>query len=409
MHRTLLSVLITIFFAGILNSQIDEKDLQLNKLINIALTHNPEINAQQDIVTAKANAILPAGSLPDPMVTGGYFLSPVVTKEGPQEWKVGLTQHFPWPGKLSGNEKIARLNLQKEQEQLRLVTLSVIRDVRTIYESMRLLASEEAITRENLEILTQLESVVRFKYTTSTASQAYLLKIQMELLKLEDDLTSIGEQHSVLVEKLTRALGTIYSDSLIFDDLLRFENELIPTDSSGFENNPKLKLADLTVDVNREKYHLSELSSYPDFAAGIDYINLKGGSGDNPMMVRGGISLPLRFGKNKAQREFASSMLSGAKHMQDNVRLSLSSGFEKIRFDMDDSKRKYLLYTKDLLPLSKQNYTVAKSAYLSDEIDFETYLNAENNLLNIKLMCARLRARYYTARANYLNISAQEF
>ena len=409
MHRTRLSVLITVLFIGISISQITEKNPQLNQLINIALAQNPEINAQQDLVIAKAKAILPAGSLPNPMITGGYFLSPVVTKEGPQEWKLGLTQNFPWPGKLSGKEEIARLSMQKEQEQLRLVTLSVIRDIRTIYESLKLLASEEAITRENLEILTQLEAVVRLKYTTATASQTYLLKIQMEMLKLEDDLTSIVERRPVLIEKLTQAIGTSYSDSLIFNDLLQFENELTPVNSSDIENNPKLKIADISIDVNREKYQLSKLSSYPDFAAGLDYINIKDGTGDNPVMIRGGISLPIWFGRNKARQEAASSILSGTKNMQKNVRLIISSDFEKIRFELDDSKRKYQLYTRDLLPLSNQNYTVAKSAYLSDEIDFETYLNAEENLLNIKLMCARLRTRYYTARANYLNISAQEF
>ncbi len=410
MYRAQSMVLVIVLFFGISFSQIIEKNLQLDRLINIALTHNPDINARKNIVISKTKDILPAGSLPDPMVTGGYFISPVVTKEGPQEWRLGITQNFPWAGKLSGKEKIAGLQLSQEQEQLRRTTLSVMRDVRSIYEQLKLLASAEAVTRENLEILSQLESVVRLKYTTATASQSYLLKIQMEMIKLEDDLTSIQNKRPVLMEKLTLALGiAVSADLLLFIDLLNFEKELSAVDSSGFTHNPQLKIANIGVDENLEKVHLAKLASRPDFAAGMDYIALRDGTGDNPLMIRGGISVPIWFKKNKALREASEAMLDGARFRVDDITLSLTSRFEQIQFDLEDSHRKYQLYTRDLLPLAEQNYTVAKSAYLSDDIDFETYLNAEENLLTIKLMCATLRARYYTARAEYLNLTAQEF
>ncbi|NQU67115.1 MAG: TolC family protein [Candidatus Marinimicrobia bacterium] len=391
-------------------SKLPETNPQLDQLIRNALENNRAIMVQQQKVISQSNEIITAGSLPNPSLSAGYFISPVVTKEGPQEWKLGITQNLPWPGKLSGKEKIARLRLDIENEQLRQVTLQVVSDVRATYEQLRFLASEEAITNENFDILKQLESVIRLKYTTSRASQSYLLKVQMDLLRLEDDLISITAKRPVLLAKLNQLLGdTTIEDGLVFDNILSFEKDLPAIEYTGIEKNPQLLTAQKSISIGSEAVRLAKLSAKPDFSVGLDNIILKDGTGKNPLMVRAGISLPIWFGKNKAIKESANAKLAGADSQLQDVRLSLDAQLESLNYKLDDSRRKYNLYIHDLIPLAEQNYKVAESAYLSDEVDFETYLNSEKNLLQAKLEGAKMRLHYFTSHAEYLELTAQEF
>lgn len=409
MQRTPFMVLVSVLSFAIMIPQSNGRDHQLNNLISIALDRNPEILAWQNIVHSKEQSTIAAGSLPNPVLSGGYFVEPVVTKEGPQEFKLGLAQNLPWPGKLKTKKLISQADADIAIEKSRQSTLKVVNDIRRKYHQLRLLATEENITKDNLRLLKQFESVVRTKYSTASVSHSYLVQIQMKVIRMEDKLTSLSNKRPVIIRKLEQLVLIDLADYPFNFDTTEFETELPSSVQVGIDNNPVIRISKLKTHAHENKVALAKLASKPDFLLGIDYIMLDAESADNPIMAKAGISLPIWFGRNRAIAESAKAGLESEElNFTNNLGL-LTVKMEEINFRLADYRRQYLLHIQELLPLAEQNYQITETAYLADELDFTTYLNVEEDLLDLKLKTAMLRYNYYIAAADYLEISATEF
>jgi outer membrane protein, heavy metal efflux system len=409
MQRTPFMVLISVLSLATIIPQSYDKDHHLNNLISKALDHNPEILAWQNIVLSKEQASIAAGNLPNPVLSGGYFVEPVVTKEGPQEFKLGLAQNLPWPGKLKTQRMISQIEIDIYIEKSRQSTLKIVNDIRRKYHQLRLLATEENITEENISLLKQFESVVRTKYSTASASHSFLVQIQMKMIRMEDKLISIKNKRPVIISKLEQLTGVNLADYSFNFDTTEFETDLPSSSLVGIDNNPVIRISTLKTQAQENKVALAKLASKPDFLLGADYIILNAESADNPIMIKAGISLPIWFSKNKAIQESAKASLDSEELNLTNAEELLAVKMEEINYRLVDYQRQYMLHIDELLPLAEQNYQITETAYLADELDFTTYLNVEEDLLDLKLKTAKLRYNYYIAAADYFEISAMEF
>ena len=72
----------------------------LDDYVLFALLNNPGLRASFDRWKAALERVAPARTLPDPRFTYANYIKEVETRVGPQEHKFGLTQTFPWLGKL---------------------------------------------------------------------------------------------------------------------------------------------------------------------------------------------------------------------------------------------------------------------------------------------------------------------
>jgi len=343
------------------------------------------------------------------VLSGGYFVEPVVTKEGPQEFKLGLAQNLPWPGKLKTQRMISQIEIDIYIEKSRQSTLKIVNDIRRKYHQLRLLATEENITEENISLLKQFESVVRTKYSTASASHSFLVQIQMKMIRMEDKLISIKNKRPVIISKLEQLTGVNLADYSFNFDTTEFETDLPSSSLVGIDNNPVIRISTLKTQAQENKVALAKLASKPDFLLGADYIILNAESADNPIMIKAGISLPIWFSKNKAIQESAKASLDSEELNLTNAEELLAVKMEEINYRLVDYQRQYMLHIDELLPLAEQNYQITETAYLADELDFTTYLNVEEDLLDLKLKTAKLRYNYYIAAADYFEISAMEF
>ncbi len=72
----------------------------LNEYLKIAAENNPGLQVNFNEYMAAMEKVPQVKSLPDPMVAFGYFIQPVETRVGPQEWRFNMAQSFPWFGLL---------------------------------------------------------------------------------------------------------------------------------------------------------------------------------------------------------------------------------------------------------------------------------------------------------------------
>ena len=79
--------------------ELDEGS-SLNDYLAYAALNNPQLEAAFNRWKAALEMVSQAHTLPDPRFNYGYFIQEVETRVGPQEHRVGISQMFPWFGKL---------------------------------------------------------------------------------------------------------------------------------------------------------------------------------------------------------------------------------------------------------------------------------------------------------------------
>lgn len=140
--------------------------------LEIAAKNNPGVLQRYAEYEAALQKVPQAGSLPDPELTAGIFLSPMELMSGKQVAEIQLMQMFPWFGVLKNAKDEMSLMAKAKYETFRDAQLQVLYDVqRTWYE---LLKTKEnvLIAERNIEILRTLErlSLVKFKAPSSSGS-----------------------------------------------------------------------------------------------------------------------------------------------------------------------------------------------------------------------------------------------
>jgi hypothetical protein len=126
-------------------------------------------------------------TLPDPRFNYGYFIQSVETRVGPQEDRLGISQMFPWFGKLRLRGEAALEMADAAQQQYEHAKLMLFNRVKDAYYELYYLGRAIAVTTENRDLVQQFETVANAKYEADTAMYADVIKAQDVLLGLGAD------------------------------------------------------------------------------------------------------------------------------------------------------------------------------------------------------------------------------
>ena len=108
-----------IIFMSIWLGQFSLKSQDLQVFLKEAAENNPELKAQFYQYNAALERVDQQNALPDPTLSFGYFISPVETRIGAQDFKISISQMFPWMGTLKSKESVAVAEAQVEFENLK--------------------------------------------------------------------------------------------------------------------------------------------------------------------------------------------------------------------------------------------------------------------------------------------------
>ena len=89
----------------------------LEESLKLAAENNPLLKAKYAEFEAAMQKVAQVNSLPDPILSFGYFISPVETRVGPQRAKIGLSQMFPWFGTLKSAGKVYKLQAKAKFQE----------------------------------------------------------------------------------------------------------------------------------------------------------------------------------------------------------------------------------------------------------------------------------------------------
>ncbi len=374
---------------------------RLEDYLAYAAEYNPALKAafyQYNVVLERSGYV---GSLPNPTFSYAYYVESVETRVGPQNQRFGFMQSIPWFGTLGAKKDIVIETAKAAYQKYQAEKLKLFYQVKSSFYDYYYLGREIDITRENLQLLKLWESVARAKYRVVLKQHADLIKVQVELGKLEDRLRTTEAMMAPAAARLRAALNLPDSVHLPPPTKIEVAEVLVNRDSvfaRVLTHNPDLKSVRHLIDKGKAGKRLAAKLSMPSFSLGVDYIQTGAAkvpglvdSGKDPWMIKVGVNLPIWFGANKARKKEAEAQYRKTKYDYEDARNQLRVLTERIVFEYEDALRKTQLYRDGLLPKAEQSLNAGYVAYQTGEMDFLNVLDAQRRLLEFQLQFERSR------------------
>ena len=374
----------------------------LSDYLAYAALNNPGLEAAFNRWKAALERVPQVRSLPDPRFNYGYFIREVETRVGPQRHRFGLSQMFPWFGKLELQGDVALEAANAERERYEAAKLDLFYQVKRAYYEYYYLGRAIAVTEQNMQLLTYLEAVARTKYTAGAPTHGAVIKAQVELGKLEDQLRGLRDFVGPVVAELNAVLNRPFGPSLpIPKAILQEDVSLSDERLSAWlkERNPELKAIDSMAAKEKAAIDLAKKDYFPDITVGVDYIETDSAlmpgtrdSGKDPVVGMMSINLPIWRGKYRAAEREAEARYEASLRERSDRENALVARLEMALYGFRDAERKIDLYRNALVPKAEQSLKVTQQSYEAGRADFLDVIDAQRVLLEFELSYERALA-----------------
>lgn len=373
----------------------------VDEYIQVALAQNPEIQAVRKRLEAAAYQVPVAASLQDPMVSMTVQPAPVQTASGQQDLILAANQKLPWFGKLDAKAAAAEAQTNVERAQLAAAQLATIDKVKRAYFQLYFLQHSIKVTESEQQLLRQIRDVANTKYTTGRTSQQDVLRADLEIANLENELIRLRQQLDSGQARLARVLHVSPDTELFALDELPAED--IPGDLAGLqrqaiEARPELHALLAAIDREQQAVELARLNYRPDVTVGLSWIEVGNAglspvaNGEDAVLLTAGFNLPVyRQRLDNGVRSAEAKAVATAREydtMRDATLEEVTDLFAQARSQQDLLR----LFTEDILPKARQTLQVSSQAYNVGEVDFLQLIDNWRQLLGYEVSYYRLEA-----------------
>lgn len=401
--------IIGLFFL-LLSSMLSAQQ-ELEGYLQAAAENNPGLKAKFNDYMASLEVAPQVGTLPDPNLVFGYFISPVETRVGPQRFKLSASQMFPWFGTLDAKENVA-VQMAKAKYGLFLEAKSkLFNEVRASYFNIYFNRRAIEITREILTILNTFQNLANIKVEAGKVSALDEYRIKMEVGDLENQLALLMDKQYVLELMFNNLLNAEKDQQVLTPEILwSFDISLSKEQvlDSIRANNHQLLVLSLQQEALSYRKELAGKQGKPGFTIGLDYTFI--GQGENNlagtdafMFPTIGITVPLYRNKYRAMvNEVVYLQEAKEYELSDKINI-LESILENTWKDYLDADRRMGLYISQL-ELSNQSLNLLETEYATGNKDFEEILRMERKVLRYGLELEKARSDKQAAISfiNYL-------
>jgi outer membrane protein TolC len=165
-------LLISIYFNSFQVISLYSQTDSLYKYLELAAKNNPVVLQRFAEYQATLQKIPQAGSLSDPELSVGVFLSPMELINGNQIADIRLMQMFPWFGVLGNAKDEMTLMAKAKFELFRDARLQVFYDVQRNWYELYKIQKDISISEKNIEILKTIERLLVVKYKSASSEGA---------------------------------------------------------------------------------------------------------------------------------------------------------------------------------------------------------------------------------------------
>lgn len=381
-----LVLLLMRFLAGAKEGSV----LKLSELIQEVLENNPRIEAAKAEWEAQKARIGQVNLLDDPELGVDTWNIPSdLNLSETRNWIFFVRQRFPFPGTLSLREGASRAEALEVSERLKATVREIISEVKITYADLYLAHKAIEVTQENVEILRRFEQIALVKYATGEVSQQDVLKAQVELARLANDLVTL-EQELSTVRALLNTLRDYPPRSQVGMPeglvLMKLPQGLDALEKLALEERPEVRATQAAIARSEHEIALAKKRYYPDFQVAVKRFQNHGISQANGWGLSATINIPWLFHKKHDQRLIETRYRLAQrealrKTLENDTRFAVADLFAKT----ETAERLATLYQTSVLPQAEQAVKSADIGYRADRVDFLDLLESQRRLEEFRL------------------------
>src|SRR3990167_1926868 len=371
--------------------------LDLQQLINEALKNNPDLFA----AISRANAFkeIPSqmGTLDDPKFEIGLLRVPMNTLSANEPMKeITVMQSLPYPGKLSLKIELAQKEAEAAEDEYRDMEVKLIQMVKDAFYDLYFVYKAIEITERNKLSLRDFVKIAEAKYSVGMGLQQDVLKAQVELSKIIDELIRFERERQSAEARLNILMNRLPQSPIgkpgdIKKSEFRFTIEELQ--STSVENRPLLKGLEKMIERYRAAYNLAKLEYYPNFDVGLSL----GQEKNNMNSVSGKFSLnvPLWY-KTKQDKKVVeeSYNISAAMQRYNAAKNDIFLKIKEIMAEEEKGRKLIELFSTGIIPQATQSLSSALAGYQVNKIDFLTLLDNQITLFNYQIQYEKVLTDY---------------
>lgn len=374
----------------------------LEHLLRHAVEASPGLAALAARVDASRENEAGARALPDPGISASVALQQVETRVGPQYGRLSVRQTLPWAGKRDARGDVAEAESERALERHRAARFVLEADVTTAYVELHRRSRAIEITRDNRDLVVYLEGVVRKAYENGAATYADLIRIQVEIGRLENDLRSLEDGRRPARAALNALLHRRPDAPLPDPVLPEPPSPLLPEDlirARTVEFAPALREREAGFAVNDRAVVAADLLRRPDWTVSVDWIPTgpaldpsTPGSGSDAWLVGVMVDLPFGAAKYDAAARAARARRSEAAFAREAVTDDLGRRVEELLYEVRNADREMRLYRDTLVPKARQSLAASDTGFRAGTVSVSDLVEAQQVLLQFELAHEDARA-----------------
>lgn len=362
--------------------QAAQSSLALPDLIPEALARNPELVAVRKQWEAATNRIAQARSLDDPTLFVELFNAPKTFNVTQTQNSIfGLSQSFPFPGKLALKGDVASRSADMMGQSVRAKERELIARLKQIYYDLFLADKAIQIHHEQINLLKQFFEIANAKFRAGKGAQVDVLKAQVELSVLHEKLPVLEQRRQTAQAMLNTLLDQdprfpLASPqpphegrfNLDFEDLYR----------AAATARPELKAAELAVQRNEQSRALAQRQYYPDF--NLSFRRFQNYQADDGFGAYVAMSIPFspwtkpKYDAAVQEAAAASAAARANLHTLENMtRFQIHDLLAKVRASWEVA----VLYRTTVLPQAELGVEAARVGYQVGKSNFLDLLDAD--------------------------------
>jgi outer membrane protein TolC len=315
------------------------------------------------------------------------------TAAGMMDGQVGISQRLPFPGRLSRRGRIAEQEVLMAFATLVDVRIRTISSVATAYYDYYLADVSIDITQESEQLLGQIREVAAARYRAGTATQQDVLRAEVELYSLTNDLITLEQRRATAQARLNVLINRPVESPLPPPQgfaLDTVEWKLPAALDQATEANPQLVRLREQIKRDLQAIKLARLEYFPDLRVGFSYTFIGSGlspvaTGDDNWSLPFGLNLPIWWQRIRAGILEANARTLSSVAQFEDMRNMIFFALQDTLVKIDTQYRQAILFRDLIVPRAVQTVEVSTAGYRAGNLEFTALVDNWRNWLKFSL------------------------
>jgi outer membrane protein TolC len=365
--------------------------LSVDEAVAAALESNPEIRAAVRRLSLAQLKTATARSLDDPMLMMRDWDTPLRRPWDLNQAQIMVSIQQTFPSRLKRDQ---RARLAQDDAGVAAFDLETLRqevsvEVRKLCIGLMRNADEARLQARQSSLLKEALAAALAEYTTGKAPQADVLRAQMALTRLNEQLIELDEERDNARAQLNALMGRPPDEAIEIAGSYTSPAALPSIEEleqAAIEHRPELAALRTQIAKSRDEGKLTRLAMKPDFTVGLGYMLMPTGSlARNAYMGEVSMNLPwLNRERHDGEAKQADAATDVSQAELDARAAMVFLEIRQAQIAVTAAGKRVKLYRNTLLPQAEASFKASTAAYQNNRAEFMSLIDAQNLLLDIQ-------------------------